>query len=240
MKPNDRTLYPDAILYHAPPIGGLHPAFALPCADDVAFYESKGGCPELPLILWAETLVPKDAVLLDVGANVGTWAVIWGLLGHPVIAYEANPAMAILCARSLTVSRVPDGSVRPVGLMDRAGSASLRFPVSPNDFRDGGASFVSNFDGGGFAETTVGVTALDAENPARVDFLKLDVEGAELDVLRGGIQTIRRCRPKILFEDWVPDRGQRREELRRFLRDTLRYTVRPVAWESTAIADPLP
>ena len=35
---------------------------------------------------------------------------------------------------------------------------------------------------------------------ARVDFMKIDVEGAELQVLRGAVRTIARCRPTIVFE----------------------------------------
>jgi len=34
----------------------------------------------------------------------------------------------------------------------------------------------------------------------KVDFIKVDVEGAELQVFRGAIQTIRECKPFILFE----------------------------------------
>jgi methyltransferase, FkbM family len=33
-----------------------------------------------------------------------------------------------------------------------------------------------------------------------VDLIKLDVEGAELQVLRGGLKTLRRCRPYVIFE----------------------------------------
>lgn len=33
-----------------------------------------------------------------------------------------------------------------------------------------------------------------------IDFIKIDVEGAELQVLRGGEATIRRCRPYVIFE----------------------------------------
>ena len=34
----------------------------------------------------------------------------------------------------------------------------------------------------------------------KIDFIKIDVEGAELQVIRGGIETIRRNRPIIVFE----------------------------------------
>ena len=34
----------------------------------------------------------------------------------------------------------------------------------------------------------------------RVDFLKIDTEGAELEVLKGGIETIKKYKPKLLLE----------------------------------------
>jgi len=39
---------------------------------------------------------------------------------------------------------------------------------------------------------------LPADHP--VDFIKIDVEGAELEVLRGALSTLRRCRPHVIFE----------------------------------------
>src|SRR5262249_35136776 len=48
----------------------------------------------------------------------------------------------------------------------------------------------------------VDINRLDDLLPAgvRIDFIKIDVEGAELDVLRGAQATIRRDKPRILFE----------------------------------------
>ena len=59
--------------------------------------------------------------------------------------------------------------------------------------------------------------ALDEYNLPRVDFIKLDVEGMELDALEGASKTIERSRPILLVEKiksnpeqinrWFSDRG---------------------------------
>ena len=48
---------------------------------------------------------------------------------------------------------------------------------------------------------------VDAEKLTRVDLLKADVEGAELLILRGAANTLRRCRPLLVLECSVHSSG---------------------------------
>lgn len=79
-------------------------------------------------------------------------------------------------------------------------------------------------------EIKVTVTGLDRLIPddIRLDFLKIDVEGAELQVLRGGTRVIRRSRPMVVFEAGYERSevyGSHPEDLYDFVTDELRLEV---------------
>jgi hypothetical protein len=92
-------------------------------------------------------------------------------------------------------------------------------------------------------ESGIVVRTLDSYGLDGVSILKVDVEGYEEDVLRGAVDTIRRCQPVIFFESWdVAWRGTGAEPLRRelfaLIRNVLRYDIQHIDGEDFVAAAP--
>ena len=140
-------------------------------------------------------LRPGDT-FVDVGANVGYYSVLAsGLVGRTgtVLAIEPQPPALSMLALNATRRDSPI-TVVSVAASDETGAAQLW--VRP----EGDTSSLS--PGGPATPTSVPLETLDhlcAELP-RVTLLKIDVEGHELQVLRGARTTISRHRPWICFE----------------------------------------
>lgn len=128
---------------------------------------------------------------VDVGAHIGS--VIGEALRHvpgPVIAFEAIPAKAAYLAE-----RYSDVTIHNVALLDHDGE--VRFFV--DNAQSGFSGLASH--GGDVTEITVKGARMDAILTTEdVDIIKIDVEGAELGVLRGAAGVIARCRPVVMFE----------------------------------------
>jgi FkbM family methyltransferase len=141
-------------------------------------------------------LLRAGDTFVDVGANVGYYSVMAGAIVGPsgmVFAIEPQPtALSVLTLNA----QAPDFNicVVPVAASDHTGTAD--FWVRPHGDRSSlGAS-------GDARHVSVGVDTLDriCSTLTRVSMMKLDVEGFELDVLRGATRIISRHRPLVCFE----------------------------------------
>jgi FkbM family methyltransferase len=109
----------------------------------------------------------------DVGANIGVYTVAAARRGALVTSFEPNPATAALLRRTVALNGVGDRvTVREVALASSPGDRML---VSSG----GVANVAARLDRGG--DVRVRAEILDAA----YDVVKIDVEGAELDVLAG-------------------------------------------------------
>jgi FkbM family methyltransferase len=132
-------------------------------------------------------------VAWDVGANLGYYALLMSDLVGPegrVLALEPNPRLADLAARSLSLNGFwpPRAEVRRLAASDESGR-TLRFRAALADPKNGrlvaGAAPAESGDAGDELDIAVRAMRLDDLTEGAVDFLKIDVEGAEEAVWRG-------------------------------------------------------
>ena len=156
--------------------------------------------------LWVEVepelrLLPafcrKDAVALDIGANEGFFA--WHLLplAKSVVAFEPLPQMLT----RLRENYLNKMEIHGVIISDREGQGELRYPAGGYMSATIAESNSSALESGRVIETVlVSMKTLDSFNLTNVGFIKIDVEGHEEAVLRGGLDTIRREMPNLMIE----------------------------------------
>ena len=143
--------------------------------------------------------VPAGGVAIDAGANAGLYSYGLSRFCKRVHAFEINPAHC----RMLHDFAAPNVEIHGVGLSNTSEEKKLFIPIHSSGLAlDGWASLEpGNCPGiSEHMEMPVRVSPLDEFNFLECVFLKIDVEGHELQVLEGAIKTLRRTRPLILVE----------------------------------------
>lgn len=151
-----------------------------------SFYESR----QLATI---RRWVQPGAVVVDAGANIGNHTVFFARVcgAAEIIAFEPLKTIFPILERNVALNGL--GGVRLVNaaLGARPGAAALSHfaeaNISASAFRP-------------VADEAYPVTTIDALGLERLDFLKIDVEGSQLQVLEGARDTIARTRPPIWIE----------------------------------------
>ncbi|HZF19021.1 MAG TPA: FkbM family methyltransferase [Burkholderiales bacterium] len=146
-------------------------------------------------------LISPGSRVIDVGANIGIYALPWAAIKADVTVhcFEPNPAVRRRLVRNVALNRLTARiRLHPEALSDHAGTATLY-----------GSDDMSSLNKGvyiGAAQavpTEVPLARLDdivgVEGPP-VSLLKVDVQGHELEVLRGADTVISHHRPVLILE----------------------------------------
>ncbi len=137
--------------------------------------------------------------VVDVGANIGNYTLELSRLVGPtgrVIAVEPLPATFHILARHVALARCNNVTLLNVAASNGFSECGMTTPYFDSGLRNPYQSKLSD-DG----ESTVLAIALDGlgvEAPVRL--VKIDVEGHEMDVLRGMEGLIKRCHPILIVE----------------------------------------
>jgi len=157
--------------------------------------EVEGGEPELAML---GSFVGKGGIAVDIGANEGIFAYALSELGAVVHAFEANPRFAEFAQRMLGER----AEVHELALSNDSGHASFFVPLAEDGSELHLAGNLKNSHSQFERQTVikVEVRTLDSFALTNVQFIKVDVEGSELEVLEGARETILRDHPALLLE----------------------------------------
>jgi FkbM family methyltransferase len=159
-------------------------------------------------------LFPSGQLFLDVGANYGQTAASMRLL-HPearIVSYEPNTELAAKISELFRSDAKV--AVKPIGLSDTAGQFDLYVPYYGNFPYPGLASLSEHEARSWLSSETLyffrpenvhikkiqcRIGTLDEQQLAPY-FIKIDVQGAEFEMLQGGATTLRHHHPILLIE----------------------------------------
>ncbi|HZX77228.1 FkbM family methyltransferase [Lysobacter sp.] len=153
-------------------------------------------------------LLKPGMTFLDIGANIGELSIVAARRVGPhgkVIAFEPLPQHADRLQMHLQANAIGWASVERLALADRAGELTMYVPSASAGAPGENFGLGTLYGSGSDAPIgTVPVTSLDEyldQHPiSRIDFIKIDVEGAELPCLVGARRMIARHLPHLIVE----------------------------------------
>lgn len=169
-------------------------------SDDDYLENIKNGF-EPHMVKLFRALATDSEVILDVGANIGCTALLFGSLSKKVYAFEPSPSTFSFLEKNIARSGLKNIIPQNIGLGEEKTETSLTFAPSNRS-----GSFVSNQIQASVGHITeeIAIHQLDevaqSINSGKIDFIKIDVEGFEGHVLRGAKQTLSIYKPIVVLE----------------------------------------
>jgi len=164
--------------------------------DRILYYRGVHECLETKL---CRHIIRPGFTCLDVGANLGYYTLLFAKLTNgigAVHAFEPCPEEAERLCRNVSLNRFANIKIHPFALADTSGKIGI------TERKKGGNTRIAATIQEKCHE--IDVMTLDEfaakEKIANIDLMKIDVEGAEVKFLKGGPDTISRCRPVMIIE----------------------------------------
>lgn len=163
-------------------------------------------------ILYVKNLLGgKCNTIVDVGANIGVTAIEYATFSKRVVAFEPSPLAFMLAKRNVEANKLSKGIIKDYDIEIKAEIDLQNFGIGGSDttltFNENKVQLglSSVYDGKSELSKkehliTVPIRKLDSFNLTNVDFIKVDTEGYEYEILKGAINTIKNNRPIIQLE----------------------------------------
>jgi FkbM family methyltransferase len=159
-------------------------------------------------IAYINSAIKEGQTVLDIGAHkAGYLYFMLKQVGDKgkVFAFEPQSNLYEYIKKIKALFRWDNVTIEHLALSDTAGAVTLYIPTNKvKKASSPGATIVEHIDHSNFGATENVLTeTLDAyctRHNVKPDFLKIDVEGNELKIFMGGIETLKKYKPKIIVE----------------------------------------
>jgi FkbM family methyltransferase len=128
--------------------------------------------------------IPKDSIVVDVGAHIGAFSVMVARKAHRVLSFEPEPSNFQMLKKNKELNHLENVSIFEMAVSGSCGYQDITV------YSEGSTGSHSLYQGSakGVEKKRVQTVSLDEiirkEALTRIDFLKLDCEGAEHDILK--------------------------------------------------------
>jgi FkbM family methyltransferase len=141
-------------------------------------------------------LVDSTRNAVDAGAHRGSYCYFLARMCPKVYAFEPNPVMREYLRRLVRRNVI----ISDAGLSNERGEAQFTVPNSERGYRNTAGTLEKTIYQKDVATFPVRIARLDDEPVGNVGFIKMDIEGHELQALEGARKILERDRPIMLIE----------------------------------------
>lgn len=191
-------------------LNGKDTSFNIYETNDIISSQIKRGEPWEPWLFDVyNKYLTKESVVIEAGCHIGTHTMVISELCKTLYCFEPLPS-----SRKLLESNVLLNGRNNVAVCDFAlGESNYTAEIGWSGEANKGATGISKNNAYGTPswanemseKIEVNVMAIDNLRLDKLDFIKADVEGFEINLINGGIETIKKYKPIILIEWWNKD-----------------------------------
>lgn len=152
--------------------------------------------------------LPNDGIFIDIGANIGSFTLVAARIASQgkVHAFEPSDHHFKRLSRNVALNDFNNVVLNKKGLNDEVGFATLFLPNLSGEINNSGAASLYSSTNASDIQVTENVELIPLDDYIhehgvdRIDLIKIDIEGAEFNALRGSLATLQRFRPIVLME----------------------------------------
>jgi len=170
----------------------------------------------------------RNKIALDIGANIGTHTVYLSEYFKEVHGFEPQRKVFDLLKSNIKINNCHNVKLHNFGLGVKNEIVQMQKFDENSDYNQGGVGIDLNENDEPKGEE-IYVKVLDELNLKDVGFIKLDVEGYEYFVLKGGERTISISRPIVIIEINYKSKEYRKDIFQFFKK--LRYKLTRISWD---------